>query len=171
MTVSERLHPACLPADTLLSQCDERRLRTSGPGGQHRNKVETAVVLKHRPTGLVGAASERRAQGENRRMALRRLRLALATEIRSAEPRGEPSALWRSRCPKGRIACNPRHEDFPALLAEALDVLTACDWHPGPAGEALGCSGSQLTRFVREHRPAWEHLNRARTAAGLGRLR
>lgn len=169
--MTRKPHPASLPPETLRSQCDERRQRASGPGGQHRNKVETAIVLVHRPTGLVGSASERRAQDENRRVALRRLRLALATEIRSDPGWAAPSDLWKSRCPRGRIACNPRHADFPTLLAEALDALAAAEWRPGSAGEALGCSGTQVTRFVKEHRPAWDKLNRARTDAGLSPLR
>ena len=37
------IHPAALPFDALLKECEVRRLRRSGPGGQHRNKVETAV--------------------------------------------------------------------------------------------------------------------------------
>ena len=46
-------HPASLDDDRLLAECDQSFLRRSGPGGQNRNKVETAVVLRHRPTGLI----------------------------------------------------------------------------------------------------------------------
>ena len=72
------MHPAALPDDDLLSICNETRTRRGGPGGQHRNKVETAVVLQHRPTGLNAEANERRSQADNRRVALQRLRLRLA---------------------------------------------------------------------------------------------
>ena len=97
------MHPAALDDAALLAQCDERRTKGSGPGGQHRNKVETKVVLIHRPTGLQGMAGERRSQEENRGMALRRLRLALAVEVRTP-PGDRPSPLWLSRCRGGRIA-------------------------------------------------------------------
>jgi ribosome-associated protein len=43
-----------------------------GPGGQHRNKTESAVRLLHRPTGVVVTATERRSQGQNRGATLER---------------------------------------------------------------------------------------------------
>mgnify|MGYP001288551881 CR=1 FL=1 len=69
------MHPAALQSEILLTQCEESRTKRSGPGGQHRNKTETAVVLTHQPSGIVAEASERRSQAANRRVALWRLRL------------------------------------------------------------------------------------------------
>ena len=67
-------HPAAVPAVDLLKDCAVERTRRSGPGGQHRNKVETAIVLTHRPTGIQAEASERRSQPENLAVATFRLR-------------------------------------------------------------------------------------------------
>ena len=47
-------HPATASPEQLIAECDIRRLRRSGPGGQHRNKVETAISLHHLPTGVRG---------------------------------------------------------------------------------------------------------------------
>ena len=153
-------HPATLDQDALLAQCQAHRSRTSGPGGQHRNKVETAVDLIHQPTGVTGAASERRSQVENKRVALFRLRVNLALEIRTDyTPDKYPSELWRSRCRKGRIAINPKHHDFPALLAEALDVLAFRDHDPKSAALLLDCSMSQLVKLLKLDPRALEQVN------------
>ena len=66
--------------------------------GRNRNKVETAIVLVHRPSRIVAEATERRSQGENLRAALFRLRLNLALDVRRpVGPDEPPSPLWASR--------------------------------------------------------------------------
>lgn len=163
-------HPAALDPDRLAAECEFRATRRSGPGGQNRNKVETAVILTHRPTGIVAEAAERRTQGENRRQALFRLRLRLALEVRT--PPGEaPSALWSSRLRGGRIVVSPEHDDFPALLAEALDVLAARGDDVKESAAALGCSATQLVKLLAAEPRALGAVNARRAAAGLHPLR
>ncbi|MFN0056736.1 MAG: peptide chain release factor family protein [Planctomycetales bacterium] len=165
-------HPATLPEARLLADCEIQRTRRSGPGGQHRNKVESAVVILHRPTGVLAEASERRSQAENRQVALFRLRVNLALAVRRPVVEGSPpSPLWRSRCQGGRIAVNPQHDDFPSLLAEALDVLTACNLEPKTAAAALGCTSSQLTKFLQVEPQALLLINRSRERLGWHRLK
>ncbi|MBX3357416.1 MAG: peptide chain release factor-like protein [Phycisphaeraceae bacterium] len=160
-------HPACLPEEDLLRQCTLDRGRSSGPGGQHRNKVETLVTISHVPSGIQAHAGERRSQAENKRVAVFRLRLTLAVEVRSTVPVGEiGSRLWRSRTGGGRIACNPEHEDFPAMLAEAMDVLGASGWEPRKAALRLDVTASQLVKLVKDHPPAFVRVNRERAAKG-----
>src|SRR5215471_12693999 len=92
-------HPATLDGEELLAQCEMTKGRTKGPGGQHRNKVETRVTLEHKPTGLLAHAGERRSVVDNKRVALFRLRLALAVAVRTAVPAGDVrSQLWQTRC-------------------------------------------------------------------------
>jgi hypothetical protein len=162
-------HPATLPVDELLASCTVERTRRSGPGGQHRNKVETAVVITHQPTSVRAEASERRSQAENLAKAVLRLRVKLALAERTAM--SEPSALWRSRAAGGRIAVSPEHADFPALLAEALDALAAADWSPAAAGEKLRVSGSQLVKLLKSEPEAVALVNARRRELGLNACR
>jgi hypothetical protein len=161
-------HPAAIEPDALLASCDVRFLRRSGPGGQNRNKVETAVVLTHRPTGLSAEANERRSQGENREAALFRLRLLLALEVRrEVDPDLAPSELWRSRLRGGKIVVSPSHGDFPALLAEALDVLAASGMDVKGAAASLGCTPSQLVKFLKDEPRALALVNAHRKQHNL----
>jgi hypothetical protein len=165
------VHPVHLSETDLLEQCLIRRTRHSGPGGQHRNKVETAIEIVHRPSQVVAFAAEQRSQELNRREAIFRLRLLLAIRIRSRiRATVEPSQLWASRCRDSRIACNERHQDFPVLMAEALDAVNSKDFDVRKAAAALGCSPSQLIRFLSKSPEALTSVNSVRAARGLHRL-
>ena len=165
------MHPAALPPDGLLRQCDETRTRRGGPGGQHRNKVETAVVLVHRPTGLSAEGSERRSQAENRRVALWRLRMALAIAHREPPDKAGPSPLWASRLRGRQLAIAADHDDYPALVAEAIDRLATVGFEMRAAGDLLGVTASQLTKLFAKAPAAWVAINRLRGEAGLAPLK
>jgi hypothetical protein len=153
-------HPATASIEQLLAECEVRRLRRSGPGGQHRNKVETAVSLHHLPTGVRAEASERRSQAQNQSVALFRLRVNLALEVRrTCASDYVPSPLWRARCGGGVLKLSAEHDDFPSLLAEALDVLAAGDVDPKRAASVLGFTPSQLVRLLKLEPRALALLN------------
>ncbi len=165
-------HPSAMDPEKFLDACTMSRGRTGGPGGQHRNKIETQVTMLHKPTGLTAQAGEQRSPEANRKRAIKRLRLLLATEHREPVPAGEArTALWISRCSKGRIACNAEHADFPAMLSEALDVLYACGMDAKKASVRLECSATQLVKLIAKHPHALEVVNRERKEHGMHTLR
>jgi peptide chain release factor len=70
------------PPDTStidMSKIEVKRFRSSGPGGQNVNKVETAVSLFHQASGLRVSASEERSQKQNMSLAMAKLSAKLST--------------------------------------------------------------------------------------------
>jgi len=165
-------HPAAWPVEQLLKRCEIKRLRRGGPGGQHRNKVETAVIVHDPVTGQSGEGNERRSQEANRQAAIFRLRINLAVHvIEEIDLSTTPSELWRSRLRSGKVSLNPTHDDFPAMLAEAITVLHAESWDAAAAAARLGCSTNQLVKLLKNETAAFTLLNQQRDQLGLKRLK
>jgi len=163
-------HPAAWEIDSLLRDCRVERGRRGGPGGQHRNKVETAIDVTHEPTGIHASASERRSQEQNRKQAIWRLRVTLAIEHRLDSPVG-PSALWQARTRGGKLSINPKHDDFPAVLAEAMDALAAYGWQPRSLTDRWHVTASQVIKLLKAEPRALERVNRHRAEENLPPLR
>ncbi|PYS94322.1 MAG: peptide chain release factor-like protein [Acidobacteria bacterium] len=64
--------------EDLLRECEIDTFRASGPGGQHVNKTESAVRLKHLPSGIVITSRQERSQHQNKALCLRKLRAKVA---------------------------------------------------------------------------------------------
>ncbi|MCC7336621.1 MAG: peptide chain release factor-like protein [Pirellulaceae bacterium] len=164
------VHPCCLTEEELLKECSLRNDRRSGPGGQHRNKVETAVIIVHQPTGTQAEANQRRNQADNRREAIARLRLSLATRVRMPATSPAPSELWQQRSRGGRLSVSSTHSDFACLLAECLDRMQAVDYAMPNCAEFFGVTSSQLIKLLRQHPPALIQVNAARADRGMHKL-
>ncbi len=71
----------------LLEQCDITTFRSSGKGGQHVNKTESAVRLLHKPTGVVVISRKERSQYLNKKECLNNLRRKLEKRNTVLPPR------------------------------------------------------------------------------------
>ena len=86
-----------LPDDDedLLRECALETFRASGPGGQHVNKTESGVRLRHLPSGLVVTCREERSQHRNKAICLGKLRAKVA-QLNRRQPVRVPTRVPRS---------------------------------------------------------------------------
>jgi hypothetical protein len=158
------------PDDRLIAECEVHRHRTGGPGGQHRNKVSSAIRLFHKPSEITVIANESRLQGENSARALKRLREALALVARAPLPE---RIVWPPtvQFQQGKLRVS---EDNPAVhhvIALVLDAFAQFGGRLSEAAAALGITSSNLTKFLRDHPKAWREACRMREEAGLPPLK
>jgi protein subunit release factor B len=88
-----------------LADFEESFSRSSGPGGQHVNKVSTAVTLRHAPTGVAATVQDTRSQAMNRRLAWTRvldaIEAARKAERAAARAEIEKKRRQNSKRPRG----------------------------------------------------------------------
>jgi len=92
--------------EELAKECEISFTKTGGPGGQHRNKAETAVRVVHIPTGITVVAADSRSQHQNRMAALERL--AAQLEQRRLEEAAAEKRRRRRRTKPSRRAVERR---------------------------------------------------------------
>jgi hypothetical protein len=150
--------------DELLAACDVHIYKASGPGGQHRNKVSSAVRLAHRASGVTASGNDSRSQHRNKQLALRRLRMNLACRVRVGfDPKQDalPEALLEclhkpkkpGNSPAGsRLSIGRKDYRFWHVAAILLDILDAVESRVSDASSLLGISTGNLVRVLKSDR-------------------
>jgi len=157
---------------TLFEQCEFDRFRASGPGGQKRNRTDSAVRLRHRPTGLQAEANESRSQHENRARALRRLRRTIALTLRVPDS-PEPPPPGVSTALRALLDQPPRRiseSELPAVAA-LFDALESHAWRVADAARALDSNSAAVVRALAVDDAVWRAAAMRRQALGLSPLR
>jgi peptide chain release factor 1 len=113
-TASVAILPVVEPKEVQMKDSDLEITfsRAGGPGGQNVNKVETAVRILHKPTGIVVSSREERAQHANRERAMEILRAKLY-EIQQQKESGSVTDLRREQIGSSERAEKIRTYNFP----------------------------------------------------------
>jgi hypothetical protein len=162
--------------DALIGQCEVDRYRASGPGGQHRNKTESAVRLRHKLTGVAAIGEDSRSQAENKVHAVRRLRSAIALDVREPVQLDgyTPSARLAAFVAKGTAPLGAKTRqtgEFWAAIAELLDLLVANNLEIGTSAQRLGISTGALSKLLLHDDSVGRAINDLRRAKGMRPLR
>ncbi|MBR2621969.1 MAG: peptide chain release factor 1, partial [Clostridia bacterium] len=104
---AEDVHIEINPADLVFESC-----KSSGAGGQHVNKTESAVRLTHKPSGIVVECDQERSQFKNKDLALKMLKTKLY-DIEQRQQEDEIAASRRSQVGSGDRSGRIRTYNFP----------------------------------------------------------
>jgi hypothetical protein len=162
--------------DALIAQCEVDRYRASGPGGQHRNKTESAVRLRHKLTGVSAIGEDSRSQSENKLHAVRRLRAAIALDVR--EPIRldgyRPSPRLAALVAKGTAPLGAKTRltgEYWAAMGELIDLLVSGDLEIGTTAQRLGITTGALSKLILHDDQVARTVNDLRRAKGMRALR
>ncbi|KAF3946062.1 hypothetical protein CMV_027631 [Castanea mollissima] len=163
----------------LMRECEMDTFKASGPGGQHRNKRESAVRVKHIPTGLIAQAVEDRSQHMNRSSALARLRTLLALHVRNTvdiDTYSPPPELLsilplKSTLRSSGPQIGPNNPKFLLGMQALLDLILAVDGSVSEAAKYVGLSTGALSRLILSHDSLRMAVNQLRASKGLKPLK
>jgi hypothetical protein len=162
--------------DALIAQSEVDRYRASGPGGQHRNKTESAVRLRHKPSGATAIGEDSRSQAENKLHAVRRLRAAIALGVRepvaldgyAASPR-LAALIAGGTAPLG--AKTRLTGAYWAAIAELLDLLVAGELEIAGTAQRLGITTGAMSKLLLHDEHVARVVNDLRRARNMRPLR
>jgi peptide chain release factor len=120
---------ACRPVPASVQFCEKdisyQAIRSGGPGGQHVNKVSTAIRATHIPTGLSVLSSDSRSQLQNKKAATTRLK-ALFNQKAAELIVKEQENLWKDHnsLERGNPERTFKGKDFAEIFPELNKLKT-----------------------------------------------
>lgn len=146
--------------EALVKLCEFTPFKSTGRGGQKKNKSSSAVRLIHKPTDIAVTATKARCQHANRKTALKKLRYQIAFDIRSDET---PELTT--------IDMSPNNKRFYLWVAFIFDLLHRHHFAVSNCANELGLSTSRLIKMLARDDTVWQHVNDQRKRLGLTPLK
>lgn len=138
--------------DELVRYCDLEFFKSSGNGGQKRNKTSSAVRVRINFNGIELAADDcsERSQHQNRHQALKKLRRKIAYEIRVGDTE---ELLIKSLNRVGET-----NTLYPLYMAQVIDLIDFYQYDIKKAAESLGISHSKLDKELRHDSNLYQEI-------------
>ena len=154
------VHFLYLTDQELMEHCVLDRFRASGPGGQKKNKTDSAVRIRHIESGLIGLSSESRSQHVNKTYALRRLRLKIALTLRDNNQNDHIELKkFIQQTGTKTFTLNIRDPLYPIIVASLFDELSVNNWKISVTAKKIGITSSTLNKFLRSNPEVWRVLH------------
>ena len=160
MTYLHRNEDLALNDEGFLKKCSLSFFKATGRGGQKKNKTSSAVRLVHIPTKLSATSSDSRQQSSNKLYALRRLKLALAIQVRL------PPKKWSQQ-----EKINEKNPAFALFIASLLDIFDSCNWSLAQSAKFCNLSTNQLAKICLHHTVLLTCINQQRKKRNLPAIR
>ncbi len=147
--------------DTFLKACTQEGYQASGPGGQKRNRKFSAIRITHQETKISVTSSETRSQHNNRKTALKKLKLKIAIEI------GGPKIISYNPTNIKIGLSNPK---YPLFIAFLFDNLWDNNFSISETAKSINISTSKLIKLISRDIIIWKIVNNYREKLGLKQL-
>ncbi|HJO92132.1 MAG TPA: peptide chain release factor-like protein [Victivallales bacterium] len=132
---------------SFLKYCKVENYKSTGPGGQKKNKKSSAVRLTHLPTGLTVISDNYREQAVNKKIAVRKLKIKIAINILGPEIELD------------RTVVSSANDEYPLWIARVFDILKENRYDIREAARILKLTVSKLVKQIYKDKKIWDAIN------------
>jgi len=141
--------------EKFMLNCHLEYFQASGPGGQKRNRKYSAVRITHYPTNVVSESCATRSQNSNKKDAIHKIKMQIATNFTGPPIKLEINNISES------------NKLYPLWLAMVFDLLFKYSFETKEAAYKLEISNSKLIKLIGKSTFAWKNFNNYRKNFGL----
>ena len=139
----------------LMRDCEFTPFKSTGKGGQKKNKSSSAVRLTHRPTGIAVTGTNERCQHTNRKQALKKLRYEIAYNVRTNQETVQVD-----------INLSTNNKRYFLWVAMIIDEFEKNNYALADSAAHFGISSSRLVKLIGRDPSLWQFINHQRSTHG-----